>query len=170
MAAAILSAGKMAFAVIPNIEVVTLFIMLFACVFKPQVCFISTIIFIAMETLIWGLASWVISYIIHWNFISLATYFMANVLHVRNKFIYFAFVLIVTTMFGVLTSFVDALIAWDKTGKSFGLLFTAIYMRGCYFYISHIVGNGIINLLLFAPLRTLLEKLTLRYYGGGTEY
>ena len=165
LAAALLSAGKQALASIPNVEVVTLFIMLYAACFKPQIAFTVTGIFIVIECFIWGFNTWVFAYLIHWNLVALFTFILARVIKVKNRFIYFAFTIVITTAFGVLTSAIDAFVGWAKTGLSFGTLFIAVYVRGIYFYIVHVVGNAAFNITLFAPMRDLLDKLMIKYYG-----
>ncbi len=165
LAAALLSAGKQALASIPNIEVVTLFIMLYAACFKPQIAFLATQIYIFIEIFIWGINTWVFAYLIHWNLLALFTFFLARVFKVKNRFVYLGYTIVMTALFGVLTSAIDALVGWGKTGLSFFTLFSAIYVRGIYFYIVHVVGNAAINLTLFAPMRDLLTKLMIKYYG-----
>ena len=165
LAAALLSAGKQALASIPNVEVVTLFIMLYAACFKPQIAFLATQIYIFIEIFIWGINTWVFAYFIHWNLLALFTFFLARVFKVKNRFVYLGYTIVMTALFGVLTSAIDALVGWGKTGLSFFTLFSAIYVRGIYFYIVHVVGNAAINLTLFAPMRDLLTKLMIKYYG-----
>ena len=165
LAAALLSAGKQALASIPNVEVVTLFIMLYAACFKPQIAFLATQIYIFIEIFIWGINTWVFAYLIHWNLLALFTFFLARVFKVKNRFVYLGYTIVMTALFGVLTSAIDALVGWGKTGLSFFTLFSAIYVRGIYFYIVHVVGNAAINLTLFAPMRDLLTKLMIKYYG-----
>jgi len=165
LAAALLSAGKQALASIPNVEVVTLFIMLYAACFKPQIAFIATQVYIVIEIFIWGFNTWVFAYLIHWNLLALFTFFLARIFKVKNRFVYLGYTIVMTALFGVLTSAIDALVGWGKTGLSFVTLFTAIYVRGIYFYIVHVVGNAAINLTLFAPMRDLLTKLMIKYYG-----
>ena len=165
LAAALLSAGKQALASIPNVEVVTLLIMLYAACFKPQIAFIATGVFIVIECFIWGIHTWVLAYVIHWNFVAFATFLLARVFKFKNRFIYFGFTILVTASFGVLTTLIDSIIGAGRTGRSFSLIFTVTYMRGIYFYIVHVVGNAAFNITLFAPMRTLLDKLMIKYYG-----
>ena len=165
LAAALLSAGKQALAAIPNIEVVTLLIMLYAACFKPQIAFVATGVFIVIECFIWGIQTWVIAYFIHWNFVAFATFLLARIFKVKNRFIYLAFTILVTAAFGVLTTAIDALFAVGNSGLKFGYAFSIIYMRGIYFYIAHVVGNAAFNITLFAPMRDILNKLTFKYYG-----
>ena len=165
LAAALLSAGKQALAAIPNVEVVTLLIMLYAACFKPQITFFATAVFILIECFIWGIHTWVIAYLIHWNFVAFATFLLARVFKVKNRFIYLAFTILVTAVFGVLTTAIDALLGAGKNGWTFSRIFVVTYMRGIYFYIVHVVGNAAFNITLFAPMRDLLNKLMIKYYG-----
>lgn len=165
LASALLSAGKQALVAIPNIEVVTLLIMLYAVCCKPQIAFIATGVFILIETFIWGINTWVISYIIHWNFVALATFLLAHVFKIKNRFVYFAFTILATTAFGVMDAVVYSLIGASKTKFAFTALFVSYYVRGIYWCLVHIIGNAAINLALFGPLRTLLTKLMKKYYG-----
>ena len=165
LAAALLSAGKQALAVIPNVEVVTLLIMLYAACFKPQIAFIATGVFIVIECFIWGIHTWVLAYLIHWNFVAFATFLLARVFKVKNRFIYLAFTIIVTACFGVLTTLIDAIIGAGRSTRTFSHIFVVTYVRGIYFYIVHVVGNAAFNIVLFAPMRTLLDKLMIKYYG-----
>ena len=165
LAAALLSAGKQALASIPNVEVVTLLIMLYAACFKPQIAFIATGVFIVIECFIWGIHTWVLAYIIHWNFVAFATFLLARVFKVKNRFIYLAFTIIVTACFGVLTTLIDAIIGAGRSTRTFSHIFVVTYVRGIYFYIVHVVGNAAFNIVLFSPMRTLLDKLMIKYYG-----
>ena len=165
LAAALLSAGKQALAAIPNVEVVTLLIMLYAACFKPQIAFIATGVFIVIECFIWGIHTWVLAYIIHWNFVAFATFLLARIFKFKNKFIYFGFTIFVTTAFGVLTTAIDAFFTVARVNVAFGYAFSVIYMRGIYFYIVHVVGNAAFNIVLFSPMRSLLDRLMVKYYG-----
>ena len=165
LASALLSAGKQALVAIPNIEVVTLLIMLYAVCCKPQITFIATGVFIFIETFIWGINTWVISYIIHWNFVAFATFLLSHVFKLKNRFIYFAFAILATIAFGVMDAVIYALIGSSKTRFTFVALFVSYYVRGIYWCVVHVVGNAAINIVLFAPLRDLLTKLMKKYYG-----
>ena len=165
LVAALLSAGKQALAAIPNVEVVTLLIMLYAACLKPQIAFIATGVFIVIECFSWGIHTWVLAYVIHWNFVAFMTFLLARVFKLKNRFIYLAFTIVVTIAFGVLTTAIDAFFAVARVNTSFGYAFSVIYMRGIYFYIVHVVGNAAFNIVLFAPMRMLLDKLMIKYYG-----
>ena len=164
LAAALLSAGKQALAAIPNVEVVTLLIMLYAACLKPQIAFAATAIFIVIECFIWGIHTWVLAYVIHWNFVAFMTFLLSRIFKIKNRFVYFGFTVLVTASFGVLTTAIDSLVAAGR-GKNFAKVFALVYVRGIYYYVIHVVGNAVFNITLFAPMRTILDKLMIKYYG-----
>ena len=127
--------------------------------------FVATGIFIVIECFRWGIHTWVLAYVIHWNFVAFMTFLLARVFKIKNRFIYLAFTIVVTIAFGVLTTAIDAFFAVARVNTSFGYAFSVIYMRGIYFYIVHVVGNAAFNIVLFAPMRTFIDKLMIKYYG-----
>ena len=68
--AATLTAGKAALAAIPNVEVVSLLLGVYGYVFGLAGV-LSSLIFCAVEVLIWGAGSWVVLYFIYWPLFTL---------------------------------------------------------------------------------------------------
>ncbi len=66
MLAATITGGKLALAAVPNVEIVTLLIIVYTAVFGLSVSLPVTLIFVSAEILIFGLNTWVVSYYIHW--------------------------------------------------------------------------------------------------------
>ena len=77
MAAAI-ECAKLVLAALPNIEAVTLLVAVFSFVFGWQ-GLAATVIFVAVEPLIWGFGTWVISYIIYWPLVSVAFILLSRI-------------------------------------------------------------------------------------------
>jgi len=142
-----------------------LLIMLYAACFKPQIAFIATGVYITIECFIWGFHTWVLAFFIHWNFVAFATFLLARVFKVKNRFVYLGFTILVTSTYGVLTSFIDAVYAAMLTENTFSYAFASIYVSGIYFYIIHVVANAAFNIILFAPMRELIDRLMIKYYG-----
>lgn len=162
MFAASITGGKLALMAIANVEVVTLLIMLYTYIFGLTIALPATLIFVAVETAIWGVNSWVISYFIYWPLISIVTALFKKLIK-KNEVIFPSLIAgILTTMFGVLTSFVDALFYTtpDILFKYFGIL----YARGASFYITHIVSNILILGICFKPLAKVFTKLKGGYF------
>lgn len=68
--AATLEGGKLALSFIPNVEIVTLLCALYGYVFGLSGV-VATYVFVGLETLIWGVSSWVITYLIHWGAVAI---------------------------------------------------------------------------------------------------
>ena len=139
---------KVAMAGLPNIEPVSLMVMLFAVVFGWK-CLYPIYLYVLLEILLYGINLWNINYLYVWLILSLG----AMALKKFQNPLWFA---ILSGLFGI----------------SFGLLCTPVYMvldgwqyalrwwaTGVGFDITHGIGNFVIALVLFYPLRKLLTKL-----------
>ena len=157
--AAMLECGKLVLAALPNIEVVTLLCALFGYAFGGAGV-IATLVFIAIEPLIYGFGTWMISYCLYWPFVSVIFMLLGRA-KVRNRVILTGIAVLLTVWFGILTSLVD-------TGLFSGYLdnffsrFSIIYLRGISFYVTQIICNAVLFPLLFRTLSELLIKLKKR--------
>lgn len=164
---ALLCVCKLALAVIPNVEVITLLIAVFACTWGLYVTLPAVAVFIACDTLIWGMGTWVISYVIHWNVVAIAFYLLSKlktkgwVTVVANV----SLAVVLCAVFGVLTSFVDTIIGyvphqgfyndWSNVLSRFSVM----YLSGITFYVTQIVTNAVTFSVLFVPLTKLMNKI-----------
>ena len=154
--AATLEGGKLALSFIPNVEIVTLLCAVYGYVFG--ICgIIATYIFVGIETLIWGVNTWVLTYLIHWGCVALV-FTLFGKFNVNNRLIATATAVIMTAAFGVLSSLVDTGLLtgfFDDFWKRFAI----IYTRGAVFYIVQIVCNLLLFLIVFRPLVNRVEKI-----------
>lgn len=153
--AATLEAVKLALSALPNVELVSLLLALYSYVFG-LVGVLASVIFVAAEVLVWGLSSWVISYLIYWPLLALVFWLVGK--KISNRFIITGIAVVMTFFFGILTSLVDIGLFsgywsrfWDR--------FLIYYLRGVQFYVVHIVCNAVVFLILFKPLEALFKKL-----------
>jgi hypothetical protein len=164
--AATIEAGKWALATIPNVEVVTLFCALYGYVFG-WMGMAATLIFVWMESMIWGFNTWVIEYIIHWSAVC-GFFWLLGKMRVKNRIILTAVAVILTIAFGVQSSIIDVLV-YMKGGRlltkttNFAKRFSIYYMRGIWFYVAEVVTNLIVFPILFRPLQKLLHQLGDKY-------
>lgn len=148
MLGALTFAAKVAMAALPNIEPVTLFVMVFTVVFGWKALY-PVYTYVVMELLFYGIHLWSVNYLYVWAILMLATYLLRKMQHP---------------------------LAWAMLGGSFGLLFGLLcapvyifsggigfavswWASGVPFDIAHCVGNFVIVLLLFVPLRKLVSRL-----------
>ena len=146
-------AAKYVMSFLPNIEPVSLCVMLFAVVFGKKWVY-PVYLYVAMEILFYGISLWNINYLYIWAVLALAAGCMKKMQHPLGWAILSgAFGL----LFGALCGIVDIFIG------GFGYA-AAKWVSGIPFDIAHCAGNFVIALLLFVPMRRLLEKL---YAGMG---
>ena len=140
--------AKVAMSWLPNIEPVSLFVMLFAVVFGLK-CLYPIYVYVLLEILVYGLGTWNIMYLYIWAILALCAYFM------RKQ---------------------EAPLVWAVLSGAFGLLFGALcapvdlllgdwgyvitkWVSGIPFDLAHCAGNFVIALIAFRPLRRLTEQL-----------
>lgn len=142
---ALLFALKLAMAPLPNIEPVSLFVILFAQVYGWK-GLIPLYIYVACEILFFGLGLWSVSYLYIW----LVLFLTARLFHSLDSAWFWAFIAAIFGFcFGALSALVmlpvgsvTSVIAWWQAGVFFDLL------HGC--------GNFVITLLLYHPLKKVL--------------
>lgn len=152
--AATISCGKFILSAIPNVEVVTLLTALYGYVFGIY-GFLASVVFVCVEPLLYGVGTWVVSYIIYWP--TVATVFaVLGKRKVKNRFLLTFFATLLTAFFGVLTSLVDVGLFLGYF-EDFFHRFAIMYARGIWFYITQIVCNIVLFSLVFKFLANKLE-------------
>ena len=148
MLAALTFAAKWVMAPLPNIEPVTLMVMLFGAVFSWKGIF-PVYTYVVAEILFYGLGEW--------NF-------------------YYLYIWLIPLGLGIFLRKSEQPLVWAIAAGFFGLLFGALctpahlfvggaeyalswWISGIFYDLLHCVGNFVIALVLFVPLRKLVEKL-----------
>lgn len=170
MYAALLVGGKEALAALPNVEVVTIFTAVCAYCWGLAVVLPAVNVFIAVDIAIWGVNTWIISYLIYWNVVAVCFWALSKA-HFKKKGIEVvcatALAVVLTTFFGVLTTAVDTLVGFTGRGFFFDFenvlkRFAALYVTGVPFFVTHIVCNFVLMVAAFLPLARLNNKAKLR--------
>ena len=141
-------AAKYVMSFLPNIEPVSLMVMLFAAVFGRKWVY-PVYLYVMLEILFYGISLWNINYLYIWALLAVAAYFLREMRHPLG------WALLSGTfglLFGALCGIVDVFIG------GFGYA-AAKWVSGIPFDLMHCAGNFVIALLLFVPLRKLIEKL-----------
>jgi len=141
-------AAKYVMAVLPNIEPVSLMVMLFGVVFGKK-CLYPVYLYVTMEILFFGLGLWNVNYLYIWLILAVA----ACLLRKMESPLGWALVSgVFGLLFGALCGIVDIFIG--------GIPYAVTkWISGIPFDIMHCAGNFTIALLLFNPMRKLMERL-----------
>lgn len=148
MLGALTFGAKVAMSLLPNIEPVSLFVMLFAVVFGWR-CLYPVYLYVFLEIAVYGLGTWNIMYLYIWAILAGAAWLM------RRSGSPLAWALLSAVFglsFGVLCAPVDFLMG------DIGYVISK-WISGIPFDLMHCAGNFAVALVLFVPLRKLLEKL-----------
>ena len=148
MLAALTFALQVVMGPLPNIEPVSLLVMLFAVTFGWK-CLYPVYIFVVMEVLYYGINVWNIYYLYVWTVLAVAAIWMRKA---ENPFVWAILSGTFGLLFGALCGIVDVFIG----GFSYA---AAKWASGIPFDVTHCVGNFVIALVLFKPLRGLMAKL-----------
>ena len=145
---ATLIAVQYAMSPLPNIELVSLLIIIYACVFGGFALY-PVLVFITVEGLLYGFGIWWISYLYVWPLLV----FIACVLQKHSSRILWA---IVSGGFGLLFGALCAIPYFFIAGSSGAL---AYWIAGIYFDLLHFLGNFTLAFFLFTPLYKSVQRV-----------
>lgn len=156
MLSTLLLGVKHALAFLPNVSLVTLFLIIYTMYLKHKTIYIIYI-FVLIEGLLYGFGLWWISYLYIW----LIPYFIGRCFPKVTSPLFWA---IITggygLTFGALTSIVTFLIGFASGGFYSGISSAfAYFIAGIPFDITHGISNFILALLLFKPIHYIFAKL-----------
>ena len=141
-------AAKVAMMSLPNIEPVSLLVMLFAVTFGKKALFpIYTYVF--LELALFGVGLWTVSYLYIWLILALCAFFLRRMTSPLGW-------ALLSGTFGLLFGALCAPVCLVAGGPSFALSW---WISGIPFDLAHCAGNFVLALLLFSPLRRLLYRL-----------
>jgi energy-coupling factor transport system substrate-specific component len=148
MLAAVTFGAKWVMAPLPNIEPVSLMVMLFGVVFGWKALF-PVAVYVMAEILFYGLGPWNFNYLYVWLLLAAVAMLLRRV---KNPLLWATVSGFFGLMFGALCAPVDVFIG--GVGYAAGK-----WVSGIPFDLVHCVGNFFMALLLFVPLRKLITRL-----------
>lgn len=139
---------KVAMSGLPNIEPVSLMVMLFAVVFGWKGLY-PLYLYVLLEVLFYGFSMWNLNYLYIWAILFVAAYFLRKMRHP----LWWA---CLSGAFGFLFGLFCTPVYISMFGVEFAISW---WISGFVFDVPHGIGNFCIALVLFVPLRNLLTKL-----------
>lgn len=156
MMSATLEGAKLALSFIPNVEIVTLLCALYGFVFGWS-GIIASYLFVAIESLIWGFNTWVITYLIYWPLVTFC-FMLLGKYNIKSRIVTTATATVLTLFFGVLSSLIDTGLL-SGFYENFFKRFSIIYVRGIVFYLIQTICNFAIFLGMFQPLEKKISEI-----------
>ncbi|MBR4800256.1 MAG: hypothetical protein IK048_01070 [Clostridia bacterium] len=158
--ASLLTVGKIAFAALPNVEVVTLLIIVYGATLGLPYALTAALIFCTVEMALYSPHTWILMYYIYWPLLAVLS---SLLLRRRNVFkttvVAVVLAVIYAEFLGVLSSSVETLVLGTMSSEALGKYWLGYYLKGVYFDVVHMISNAIIVGVLFAPLVLLVRKL-----------
>ena len=144
--AAILFAAQVGLSFLPNIELVTLLVVLYVQVWGKK-AFFPIYLFVLLEGLFFGFGIWWVSYLYIWAIPA----FLALLLRTRSP----VFWALINGAFGLCFGALCALpyLVAGGPGAVFGY-----FVSGIPYDIAHCAGNAVLCLVLYRPLQRILER------------
>ena len=147
---AILIVVQVALAILPNIELVSFFIIIYTLILGRKV-FFPIFVFVAVEGLIYGFGLWWFSYLYIWFILAIVTLlFRKN----EHPVIWAIISGVFGLLFGALTAIPYLFIGGIGAAVSY-------WVSGIVFDLLHCGGNVIVMLLLFRPVSRIVQRIYL---------
>lgn len=144
-----LTAGKLALSFIPNVEIVTLLLIVFTLSLGIRRGLLIAIVFATTEILIYGFSTWVLLYYFIWPLLVVITGLLGKL--IKSEYGYAILAAIFGLCFGLFAAINESIFY----GLAYGLVY---WTKGLVFDLVHGVSNFIIVLLLFKPLNKFISK------------
>lgn len=163
MLSAILLVVQVVIGFIPNVELVSLLIIIYTLVLKKKVLYIISI-FVFLQGLIYGFGLWWINYLYVWFILALITYIFRKEI---SPIIWALISGFFGLAFGILCS-----IPYFFIGLSGGTIESGINMAIAYvisgipFDLIHGVSNFFVALVLFKPLYKIINGFYIKNFNG----
>ncbi len=141
---------------LPNIELVSFWIILFTLFFRWRVLFVVPV-FVLIEGCLYGMGPWWIMYLYAWPLLALISY-----LNRKQESVWFWSILsaFFGLFFGLLCAIPYAVAGAVNNGIRSGLYagFTW-WVAGIRFDVIHCIGNFVVMLVLYHPVRRAFERI-----------
>ena len=140
--------AKVAMSGLPNIEPVSLMVMLFAVVFGWKGLY-PIYLYVLMEIMLYGINLWNINYLYIWTIL----FFLAMLCRRLQHPLFWA---VLSGCFGMSFGLLCSPVYMALDGFRYGIRW---WLSGIVYDVPHAIGNFVIALTLFVPLRKLLTRL-----------
>lgn len=149
---------KISFAALPNIELVTFFLIIFTALLGLKIIYTS-IIYVLLEIMYYGLGIWTVGYIFLWPFLVLLVCLFRRRMKESNFYRS-----LLSGMFGFGFDIFYAVMTGLLSGFGSGVIY---FLSGIVFSTVHMVSNYFIMLLLGEQVYQLVKRCLSQYFSGG---
>lgn len=149
---AVMYGGKMALSFLPNIEPVSLLVIVYTLAFGRKALW-PIYVYIALELVTWGISAWSVNYLYVWLILFLLT---RTLRHMESPLSW----AVLSGSFGLCFGLLCAPVYGFIGGWGYAVSW---WLSGIPYDLLHCVGNFAITLLLYKPCVQVLRELNTRY-------
>ncbi|MEE0421061.1 MAG: hypothetical protein UDG86_13545 [Lachnospiraceae bacterium] len=146
---AIMFVGQVGMAFLPNIEIVSLLVILYTQLYRKKV-FLIIYLFAFLEGVIYGFGIWWINYLYIWSILAVVVLLVPK----KQPVPVWA---VISGIYGLSYGFLCAIPYYITGGAGAGFSY---WVTGIPFDILHCVGNVGVTLVLYKPVSAILRRLT----------
>ena len=146
---------KMAMAPLPNIEPVSLLLIVYAIVFGIKAIYPLSL-YVILEIVCHGFGIWSIGYLYIWLILVIATLLIYRTRHSLNTLLWSS----ISGIYGFITGVLYIPLYFISGGVTFAVSW---WVSGITYDIVHGISNFILSIILFKPLVQLMFKLKKQY-------
>lgn len=158
---AVIEACKFAMASLPNINLTSFWLILFALRYGKRVLF-AVPVFILIEGAVYGFGLWWVMYLYAWPLLVMVVLLLRKI---DDALIWSIVAGVFGLSFGFLCSFPYFFIGLIDGGISNGLRTAfAYWVSGIPFDLIHCAGNFALMLVLYRPMTNIMKKLNARFF------
>ena len=140
--------AKMALAALPNIVPLSLLVMLYAVTFGRKALY-PIYTYVLLEFVLYGVNLWSVNYLYIWLVLAAAAWLLRGMTHPLGW-------ALLSGTFGLLFGLLCAPVYAATGGFAFAVSW---WISGIPYDLLHCAGNFVMAMVLFVPLRTLMEKM-----------
>lgn len=146
---AIMFVGQVGMAFLPNIEIVSLLVILYTQLYRKKV-FLIIYLFAFLEGVIYGFGIWWINYLYIWSILAVVVLLVPK----KQPVPVWA---VISGIYGLSYGFLCAIPYYITGGAGAGFSY---WVTGIPFDILHCVGNVGVTLVLYKPVSAILRRMT----------
>ena len=157
---AIGSIGRIIFGFIPNVQPVTVIVIIIGLCYSPESGFLTGALSALVSNMVMGQGPWTLWQMFAWGLIGLLAGFLGKLKPCRTLYFAVPFAAVSAFLFSIITDCWTVMTLGD--GMTFGSAM-AVFGAGLLFNIPHAIFNAALCALIFLPMNKRLQHIKTKY-------
>lgn len=157
---AIGSIGRIIFGFIPNVQPVSVIVIIMGLCYNPESGFLTGALSALVSNMVMGQGPWTVWQMLAWGLIGLIAGYLGKIKPLRSIYFAIPFSFISAFLFSIITDTWTVLTLADSLNFASAL---TVFGSGLLFNIPHAIFNAVLMFLLFKPMNKRLERIKDKY-------